>query len=101
MQNEPSAPQLDDKPWWKYGHVWLLIAGPAAVVVAGFITLYLAISRPDPVTDQDYYRKGIEMNKARENAENVQGMMPALTARNHSATGVPVKPEEAKPAKTP
>ena len=22
------------KPWWKFGHVWLVVAGPAAVVVA-------------------------------------------------------------------
>ena len=29
--------------------VWLIIAGPAVVVVAGFVTLYLAISIPDPV----------------------------------------------------
>ena len=31
------------QPWWKFGHVWLVMAGPAVVVVAGFITLYLAM----------------------------------------------------------
>jgi hypothetical protein len=34
-------------PWWKFGHVWLVLAGPLVVIVAGFITLWLAMSRPD------------------------------------------------------
>ena len=36
-------------PWWRYPHMWLVVGGPAVVVVAGFVTLYLAISHPDPV----------------------------------------------------
>ena len=35
-------------PWWKFGHVWLVVSGPAIVVVAGVFTLYLAIRTPDP-----------------------------------------------------
>ena len=31
------------QPWWKFGHVWLVVAGPLIVVVASFITLYLAV----------------------------------------------------------
>lgn len=83
---------LDTKPWWKYGYVWYIIAGPFLVVVAGFITLYLAITRPDPVTDEDYYRKGIEINKTL-SAER-DGMAPAMQARNHAATGI--KPVDTK-----
>lgn len=77
---------LDTKPWWKYGYVWFIIAGPFLVVVAGFITLYLAISRPDPVTDEDYYRKGIEINKTLN--EQRDSLAPAGQARNHAATGI-------------
>ena len=83
---------LDTKPWWQYGHVWLIIAGPLWVVIAGFITLYLAVSRPDPVVDDDYYRKGIEINKTLD-AER-DGLAPALQARNHAATGI--KPSQDK-----
>jgi hypothetical protein len=72
--------------WWKYGHVWLVISGPAIVVVASFITLYLAITRPDPVLDEDYYRKGIEINRTL--ADNPSSLAPAVQARNHAATGV-------------
>jgi len=77
---------LDTKPWWKYGYVWYIIAGPFLVVVAGFITLYLAITRPDPVTDEDYYRKGIEINKTLN--EQRDSLAPAGQARNHAATGI-------------
>ena len=73
-------------PWWKFGHVWLVIAGPAVVVVASFVTLYLAIRTPDPVVDEDYYRKGIEINKTL--ADNPSSLAPATQARNHAATGV-------------
>ena len=38
-----AAAQPVSQPWWKYGHVWMVIAGPAIVVVAGFFTLYLAL----------------------------------------------------------
>lgn len=77
--------KLDTKPWWHFGYVWLIIAGPLLVVIASFITLYLAISRPDAVID-DYYRKGMEINKTL-SAER-DGMAPAMQARNHAATGL-------------
>lgn len=73
-------------PWWKYGHVWLLVSGPAIVVVAGFITLYLAISRPDPLVTKDYYREGLDINKTLK--QEAASMAPALHGRNHAQTGV-------------
>jgi hypothetical protein len=73
-------------PWWKFGHVWLVVAGPAIVVVAGFITLYLAITRPDPLITKDYYREGLEINKTLES--DSASMAPALQGRNHAQTGV-------------
>lgn len=81
---------LNIKPWWNFGYVWLIISGPAIVIVAGFITLYLALSTPDPAVE-DYYRKGIEINKTLDAQRD--GLVPALQARNHAATGVkPVTP---------
>lgn len=77
---------VPSKPWWKFGHVWMVISGPAIVVVASFITFYLAASGKDPVVDEDYYRKGIEINKTL--ADNPTSLAPATQARNHAATGV-------------
>ena len=82
----------DHPAWWKFGHVWMVIAGPAIVVVASFITLYLAIIHPDPVVDADYYRKGVEINKTL--GGSPASLAPAMAGRNHAATGVvvPVAP---------
>lgn len=82
----PTAPA--SAPWWRYGHVWLLIAGPAAVVLAGFATLWLAIRTPDPVLADDYYRRGLEINRslAQPEGTRVPALVPAQQARNHAAT---------------
>ena len=77
------------QPWWKYGHVWLVIAGPAVVVVASFITLYLAVTRPDPLVTDDYYRKGVEINETLDGSDT--NLAPAVQARNHAQTGVSPK----------
>ncbi len=89
------SPQLDTQPWWSYGHVWLIIAGPALVVVAGFVTLAIAIRIPDPVVAQDYYRQGLNINKTLADKQ-AQPMMPAMQARNHVVT-----PKDQLPTKTP
>ena len=76
-------------PWWKFPHVWMVVAGPAIVVVAGFVTLYLAISRPDPLVSEDYYKEGMEINKtlrARHEGRTSGSLEPAHQARNHAQT---------------
>lgn len=74
-----TQPQSDStagvtKPWWQYRMVWLIIGGPLVVVVASFVTLWLAVSHPDPVIEST--------TMARDGAH-----MPALQGRNHAATG--------------
>lgn len=88
----PSVPtSLPTPPWWKFGYVWLVIAGPVAVVIASLITVWLTIHSPDPVVADDYYRQGIEINKTLEQTE--PSLTPALQARNHAATrGSPSTP---------
>jgi hypothetical protein len=70
------------EPWWKFPYVWMVIAGPAIVVVAGFVTLWLAIRTPDPVISADYYRQGLEINKTLADKK----LLPAQAGRNHAAT---------------
>jgi uncharacterized protein len=77
---EPSA------PWWTHGHVWLLISGPLSVVIAGFVTLWLALGTPDPLVAEDYYRRGLDMNKTLDKEKADKALMPALQGRNHAAT---------------
>ena len=78
-------------PWWQFGYVWLIISGPATVVLAGFFTFYLAVKGVDPLVDENYYRKGLEINKTLEDPAG--NLAPAMKARNHAATGVPATKE--------
>lgn len=45
-------------PWYRQGWPWFLIAIPASSVVAGFVTLYLAITTFDGLVVDDYYKEG-------------------------------------------
>ncbi|MDH4061046.1 MAG: hypothetical protein OEU94_09570 [Aquincola sp.] len=60
------------QPWWRHGMVWLVIGGPAVVVVAAFATLAIAIAYPDPVLPTNA--------QAADDAHT-----PAVEARNHAA----------------
>ena len=91
-----ASPVSVSPPWWSYGHVWLVLAGPLVVVVASFVTLYLAMSHPDPVVDADYYRKGVEINKTL-GSSAATSLAPAMEVRNHAATGVVPGTQASKP----
>ena len=86
MTTQPAAPPPE--PWWKHGYMWMVVGGPAVVVVASFITLYLALSRPDPV-----YSDTAPL--ARVPAATKAELAPAMQARNHAATGGVGRPTEA------
>lgn len=82
-----TTPHSAAAPWWSYSHVWLVIAGPALVVVASFVTLYLAMNSPNTVLDVE------PSAQAQQRATVDTSLAPAMLARNHAATGVvPVKP---------
>ena len=90
MQDNASTRAPEIQPWWKHGHVWLLIAGPAAVIVAGIATVVLAVRTPDPLVAEDYYRRGIEINKTLPAGDAAaKALMPALQGRNHAASPAP------------
>ena len=77
--NPVSSVQQEGQPWWRFGLVWMVFAGPAVVVVAGFITLYIAITNPDPVLTVTP-RSAIQERQGITHA-------PAMQGRNHAATG--------------
>jgi hypothetical protein len=55
-----NAPQ---RPWYAQRWPWLLMIGPAAVVVAGAFTTWLAIRTPDALVVGDYYKQGKAINQ--------------------------------------
>jgi len=64
-------------PWWRFAMVWLVLAGPALVVVAGFVTMAIAYRHADVV---------VVAAPARSAAPLAGATAPALQARNHAAT---------------
>lgn len=50
-------------PWYREPWPWLLMAGPALVVVAGMITLWLAVASEDGLVADDYYKRGLAINQ--------------------------------------
>ena len=50
-------------PWYREPWPWLLMAGPAAVLVAGAITTWIAFATADGLVAQDYYKQGLAVNK--------------------------------------
>lgn len=54
----------DTQPWYKERWPWLLMIGPAVVVVAGVITLWLAVKSNDGLVTDDYYKQGMTVNQS-------------------------------------
>lgn len=50
-------------PWYRERWPWLLMAGPAAVVVAGTFTAVLAVTSSDGLVSDDYYKAGLAVNQ--------------------------------------
>ena len=63
-------------PWYRNRWPWLLMAGPAAVLVAGAVTTWIAFASADGLVAEDYYKQGLGINKrlAREDAAREQGI---------------------------
>lgn len=50
--------------WYKHRWAWFLFTLPALVVVACFITMYVAFAHDDGVVDDDYYKSGLVVNRS-------------------------------------
>lgn len=74
MTTRDDAPAL---PWWRFKMVWLVVGGPAFVVVAAIGTAVVAFRGADPVVETPAVR-------AADSAE--MSTAPAMQARNHAAT---------------
>lgn len=74
MTTPANLPPVSNPPWWKLPIVWLVIGGPATVVVASLFTVGIAVKHVDPVLDTS---KGHVKSSMEE---------PAVQARNHAAS---------------
>ena len=78
--------QLDVQPWWRYGHVWLVISGPLLVVVASFVSGWIAMQGNDTDFKKDDERVKAELQQV--SPAQRQALTPAIQGRNQAATSV-------------
>ena len=71
------------KPWYREAWPWLLMAGPAAVLVAGAVTTWIAFASADGLVAEDYYKQGMAINRrlAREDAAQHRGIAATVELR--------------------
>ena len=90
MQTQPDAHPEQPGDWKRNGYVWLVLAGPLLVIIAAFVTAYIAWHGADPGVAEKYQEM---RNKA-----DVGAMLPAQRARNHAATPADQIPMPRQPA---
>jgi hypothetical protein len=77
----PSANTMPaPEPWYRQRWPWLLMLGPFLVVIAGGVTLWLALMHPDALVVDDYYKQGKAINRdlRRDHAAAVLKLSAAL-----------------------
>lgn len=51
------------RPWYREPWPWIVMAGPAIVVVAGIATAIIAFRGADGLVADDYYKQGLGINR--------------------------------------
>jgi uncharacterized protein len=59
-------PVRHDRSAWREPWVWLIVGIPALTVVAGFVTWWIAAQRADSNVAEDYYKRGLAINRSLE-----------------------------------
>lgn len=53
MNATTNDPPAAGDAWWRHPLLWMVIAGPALVVVASFVTFWVAWGSADPLVSED------------------------------------------------
>lgn len=72
-------------PWYRERWPWLLMAGPAIVVVAGIVTAWIAFSGADGLVAEDWYKQGLALNRVL--ALEAEGARRGIAARGETSGG--------------
>lgn len=89
-------PQSVTRPWYREPWPWIVMAPPAAAVLAGIATIWIAVASADGLVAEDYYRQGLALNKviAREERARRLGITASMQV---SAGRIRVRLEGAQP----
>ena len=87
MRKEPTANEVV-LPWYRHRWPWLLMAGPFAVLVAGFITMWISFSGADALVVDDYYKQGKAINQDLRRDQAAAALGLSARVRYDAAGGV-------------
>lgn len=73
------------QPWYREPWPWMLMAGPATVVVASMVTLWLAVRSDDGLVADDYYKQGLAINRVLARSDTAERL--GVTAELYLAEG--------------
>jgi hypothetical protein len=76
----------ESAPWYRQGWPWFLILLPLTVVIACFVTLYLALSTDEALVRDDYYKEGLAINQRLEAEANARARGIEAQLRYDAAT---------------
>jgi hypothetical protein len=99
-QHTPGAATA--RPWYREPYVWLCISFPLAAVLAGIVTIVIAVRGFDGVVIDDYYKLGLAINRVLERDQRAAAL--GLSARfdyDHAAHTLTVRIEGADPESLP
>jgi hypothetical protein len=67
-------PIAQSGPWYRQRWPWLLMLGPAIVLVAGAYTVWLAYHTDDGLVARDYYKRGLLINRTLQRDHNAAAL---------------------------
>lgn len=78
---------LEQQPWFRNPMVWMVIFFPSLAVVAGTITIIIAMNTEDGLVVDDYYKKGLQINQVIEHDKLAKSMGLSAFVDANSQTG--------------
>lgn len=75
-------------PWYRQRWPWFLMLGPAIVVIAGCITIWIAYTRQDAMVVDDYYKQGKAINQDLRRDRLASALQLSFDAHYDAAAGV-------------
>jgi hypothetical protein len=75
------AAHANPVPWYREPWPWIVMAGPAIVVVAGIATAVIAWNTSDGLVAEDYYKQGLAINRVLEREGRARDLAVAATVQ--------------------
>ena len=77
---------LHSKPWYREPWPWFLISLPAAAVIAGIATVWIAYQSADGLVVGDYYKAGLAINQTLARDDAARALALTATLQDEEST---------------